>query len=66
MVRRSNAHSKYGLKVRMDIVDIHCYYDNGSSSLFHSSAEEMIYIQMDTTQISFYLTSSVEISFLNL
>jgi len=31
----------------MDMAGIHCYDDNSSHSLFHSSAEEMIHIQMD-------------------
>ena len=28
----------------MDMADIHCYCDIGSSTLFHSSAQEMIHI----------------------
>ena len=31
----------------MDVAGIHCYDDNGSCSLFHSSAKEMIHIQLD-------------------
>ena len=31
----------------MDMADVHCYADSGSYSLFHSSAKEMIHIQMD-------------------
>ncbi len=27
----------------MDMADIHCYDDNSSHSLFHSSAKEMIH-----------------------
>lgn len=30
----------------MVMADIHCYHDNGSSNLFHSSPEEMIHIQI--------------------
>jgi len=49
VVRRSIAHPKQiPLRVKMDMVDIHCPSDNGSHSLFHPSTEEVTHVQMDT------------------
>ena len=48
------------------MADIHCYDDNSSYSLFHSSVKEMTPIQRDGISDLILLDSNVEVSFLNL